>query len=213
MAVDPFDRIGRAERQEAGQHLIEGDAERIEVAARGDRAVHAPGLFRRHIGKRAGYDLRRLGRLTLARQTRGDAEPGDVLVDEAAPARLAQRRGDADGEAQEAPGLHRRADEPLERFAAWILAQQRCPTGSADRLVWPGRPCGVELILQLVLMGEAIEDGRRGMLRGGHHNQHRATAALAVRSLSPAQAQELGRDPRTGFGGRERPNGSETRAP
>ena len=118
MAVDPFHRIGRAERQTPGEHLIERDAERIEVAARVDRAVHSPGLFGRHIGERAGDDLGRLGRLTLARQTRGDAEPGeprpsvravhqdigrlDVLVDEAALVRLAQRGGDADGEAQEA---------------------------------------------------------------------------------------------------------------
>jgi hypothetical protein len=76
MAVDPFHRIGRAERQTAGEHLIECDAERIKVAARIDRAVHSPGLFGGHIGKRAGDELRRLGRMTLARQTRGDAKPG-----------------------------------------------------------------------------------------------------------------------------------------
>ena len=38
----------------AGQHLVEGDAERIEIAAGIDRAVHAAGLFRRHVGERAG---------------------------------------------------------------------------------------------------------------------------------------------------------------
>ena len=90
----------------AGEHPIERDAERIEVAAEVDRAIHSPGLFGRHIGERAGDNLGRLGRLTLARQTRGDAEPGeprpsvgavdqdvgrlDVLVDEAALVRLAQ---------------------------------------------------------------------------------------------------------------------------
>ena len=148
MAVDPFHRIGGAERQTAGEHLIERDAERIEVAARVDRAVHPPGLFGRHIGERAGDDLGRLGRLTLARQTRGDAEPGeprpsvgavhqdigrlDVLVDEAALVRLAERRGDADREAQEALRLHRFADEPLERLAARILEQQRRSTAFAD---------------------------------------------------------------------------------
>ncbi len=35
--------------------------------------------------------------------------------------------------------------------------------------------------------GEAVEAGRQRPLRGGHHNQHRATAALAVRSPSRAQ--------------------------
>ena len=74
MAMDPFHRIGRAERQCAGEHLIERDAERIEVAAGIDRAVHPSGLFGGHVGERAGDGLGRLGRLALARQTRGDAE-------------------------------------------------------------------------------------------------------------------------------------------
>ena len=147
MAMDPFHRIGGAERQTAGEHLVERHAERVEIATRIDRAVHPPGLFGRHIGERAGDDFGRLGRLTLARQTRGDAEPGepgqsvravhqdigrlDVLVDEAALVRLAQRGDDADGEAQEAARLHRRADEPIERLAARILEQQRGSTAFA----------------------------------------------------------------------------------
>ena len=59
VAMDPFHRVIRAERQRARQHLIEGDAEGIEVAAGIDRAVHPPGLFRRHIGQRAGDELGR----------------------------------------------------------------------------------------------------------------------------------------------------------
>ena len=127
--MDPFHRIGGAERQATGEHLVERDAERVEIAARVDRAVHSPGLFWRHISERTGDDLGRLRRLTLARQPRGDAEPGeprpsvravhqdigrlDVLVNEAALVHAGQRRGDADGKAQEASRLHRRADEPL----------------------------------------------------------------------------------------------------
>ncbi len=72
MAMNPFHRIGGAERQTAGEHLIERDAERIEVAAGIDRAVHPPGLLGRHIGERAGDELGRPGRLTLARQMRRD---------------------------------------------------------------------------------------------------------------------------------------------
>ena len=77
MAMDPLHRIGGGERQRAGEHLVEGDAERIEIAAGVDRAVHSSGLFGRHVGERAGDDLGRLGRLPLARQARGDAEPGE----------------------------------------------------------------------------------------------------------------------------------------
>ena len=36
VAMNPFHRIGRRERQRSRQHLIEGNAERIEVAARID---------------------------------------------------------------------------------------------------------------------------------------------------------------------------------
>ena len=187
----------------AGEHLIERDAERIEVAAGIDRAVHPPGLFGRHVGQRAGDDLGRLGRLTLARQTRGDAEPGeprpsvravhkdigrlDVLVDEAALVRLAQRGGDADGEAQEASHLHRFADESLERLAARILEQQRCSTAFAGKRERPRRPCGVEFVPQFIFVSEAIERGRRRALRGGQHRQHRAAAARAVRAPSAAE--------------------------
>ena len=126
VAVHPFHRIGRGKRQDAREHLVERDAERVEVAAGVDRAVHPPGLFRRHIGERAGDDLGRLGRLPLARQARGDAETGqptssvravhedigrlDVLVDEAALMRPCPARRDADGEAQEASCLHGRAE-------------------------------------------------------------------------------------------------------
>ena len=106
-------------------------------------------------------------------QARGDAEPGephlsiravhqdigrlDVLVDEAALVELAQSRGDADGQAQEASYLHGRAEQPVERLAARILEHQHGPTGVAHELQRPHRPCPVELILQLVFVREAIE--------------------------------------------------------
>ena len=58
VAVDPFHRVGGAERQTTGEHPVERDAERIEVAAGIDRAIHPSGLFGRHIGERAGDRLR-----------------------------------------------------------------------------------------------------------------------------------------------------------
>ena len=197
VAVDPFHRIGRAERQAAGEHLIERDAERIEVAAGVDRAVHPPGLFGRHVGQRAGDDLRRLGRLTLARQTRGDAEPGkprpsvravhqdigrlDVLVDEAALVRLAERGDNPDGETQEALHFHRSVDQSRKRFAAWILEQQRRSTTFAGKRQRPRGPSDVELVPQFVFVSEAIEDGRGGRSAAG------STASAALRLPSSAR--------------------------
>jgi len=78
VAVHPFHRVGSAERQNSGEHSIERDAERIEVAAGIDPSVHPPGLLGGHIGQRAGDDLGRFGRLPLARQTRG--EDPDVQI-------------------------------------------------------------------------------------------------------------------------------------
>ena len=68
VAVHPLHRIAGGEGEGSGEHFEEGDSQRIEVAARIDGAVHPPGLFRRHVGERAGDHLRRRGRLVLARQ-------------------------------------------------------------------------------------------------------------------------------------------------
>ena len=133
VAMDPFHGIGGREGQRPGQHLVEGDAQGVEIAAGIDRAIHPAGLLRRHIGKAAGDDLGRRRRLALARQPRGDAEAGqadiaggvdeqifrlDVLVDEAAPMQLPQRRRQRNGEAEEARQLKRLPQDPVEGFAA-----------------------------------------------------------------------------------------------
>ncbi len=62
--------------------------------------------------------------------------------------RLTRSGGDADRVAQEVPRLQRRADEPIERFAARILEQQRCSAAFAGKReyaqeIWnaPFRPC------------------------------------------------------------------------
>jgi len=72
MAMHPFHRIRSREGQTAGQHLVEGHAEGIEVAAGIVRAVHTAGLFGRHVGERSGDELGRLGRLAFARKPRSD---------------------------------------------------------------------------------------------------------------------------------------------
>ena len=77
VAVNPLHRVGGGERQRSGEHLVERDAERIEIAAGVDRAVHPPGLLGRHVRKRAGDDFRRRQRLALARQPGGEAEAGE----------------------------------------------------------------------------------------------------------------------------------------
>ena len=123
------------------QHFVEGDAQRIEIAAGVHRAVHPAGLFRRHVGERPGDHLRRRGGLVLARQTRGNAEPRqphaaacrvhqdicrlDVLVDQASLMHSAERPRERDRDAQEMRYVQWSAKQPIERRTAGILKHQR----------------------------------------------------------------------------------------
>ena len=114
VAVDPLQRIDGSKREHAGKHFVQHDAQRVEIASGIDRPIHSPGLFRRHIGKRSGDNLRRRGRLPLAWQARGEAKAGqpgiaprgvrddvrrlDVAVEELSCVEAAQRLGDGDGQ-------------------------------------------------------------------------------------------------------------------
>jgi hypothetical protein len=68
VAVDQFHRVRSGKRQDPGEHSVEGDAERVEVAAGIDRPVHSPCLLGRHVGERSGDRLGRMRRLAFARQ-------------------------------------------------------------------------------------------------------------------------------------------------
>src|ERR1700722_20028730 len=114
MPVHPLHRIGGGEGKLPRQHFVEGDTQRIEIAAGVHRAVHPASLFWRHVWERPGDYVRRRWGLMLARETRGYAEPGqpyaaacrihqdirrlDILMDEAALVYMAQRprQGDRD---------------------------------------------------------------------------------------------------------------------
>ena len=126
-AVDPLHRVAGAERQDAGEHLVEDDAHRIEIAARIDRAVHPAGLFGRHVGERAGAELGLVGRGVFARQARGEAEAGEV--DRRRPLAVHQDIGRSDVLVDE-PAL----DGPCRR-----LRRARSP-GARKRSVSIGRP-------------------------------------------------------------------------
>src|SRR5713101_3640582 len=100
LAVDPLQRVGGGERQRARKHLVQGDAQRVEIAAGINRTVHPASLLGCHISERAGNNLGRYGRLALAWQLGRNPESGepyvagvvdkyvrrlDVLMDEALP--------------------------------------------------------------------------------------------------------------------------------
>ena len=45
VAMDPLHGVICGEWEHAGEHLVQGDAQRVEIAAGIYRAVHPPGLF------------------------------------------------------------------------------------------------------------------------------------------------------------------------
>src|SRR5215475_5320154 len=66
----PFHGIRSIKGQTTRQHFIECDAEGVQITPGIDRTIHSPGLLRCHVGKRSGYELGWLGRLSFAREAR-----------------------------------------------------------------------------------------------------------------------------------------------
>ena len=113
--MDPLHRISSTEGQGPGQHLVERDAQRVEIAAGIDRAVHSAGLFRRHVRERPGHHFGCFRGLTLAGHMGGNAESSepdattrnihedirglDVFVDETSLMYSAQRTHERDRDA------------------------------------------------------------------------------------------------------------------
>src|SRR5713101_5837958 len=171
LAVDPLQGVGGRERQPARKHLVQGDAQRVEIAAGINRAVHPASLLGCHIGKRAGNNLGRYGRLALARQLGRNPEAGkpcvsgtidkhirrlDVLMYEALPMDLAECCCQANGDAQEASQFERMPLVPLKNpvqwFTARILEYEDGPsfvTSKGQRL---GRPRRIEFGGERVLV-------------------------------------------------------------
>ena len=197
VAVDPLQRVGGSKRQHARKHLVQGDAQRVEIAAGIDRAIHAPGLFGRHVGEGAGNDLRRRGRLALARQPGRDAEAGepdvagvvdehvrrlDVLVDETAPMDVAERRRQANGDAQEARQIERLPLVPLKNaiqgLTARVLEYEDRPSFVTSERQRLGCPRGIEFGCERVFVLEPSETLRRRLFCGECDRQDRRWVAV-----------------------------------
>ena len=74
MEVDQFERIAVRERRRTGEEFVQRRAERIQVGAVVDDAIHAPGLLRRDVRQRSG-EVRDRGRVRIfARRERREPE-------------------------------------------------------------------------------------------------------------------------------------------
>ena len=209
MAVDPLHRISGRERQHPREHLVEGNAQRIEIAAGVDRAVHSPGLFRCHVGERSGDHFGRLWSSMLSRQTRSNAEPGepcalasrvhqdirwlDVLVDDASLMHLADRGHEWNGDAQELRHPERHAQEAIERLAPRVFEHQRHPPPAGGECQRPRGPVGIERGPEFVFVLEPPNGLACGVFRRRSDNQDwRHTVAGA--SVEGEFAFPLGRE-------------------
>ena len=164
VAVHPFHRVGRRKGQTPREHLVQGDTQSVEIAARVDRAIHPAGLFRRHVGQRAGDEFRQLEGLALAPKPRRDAEAHEanatrsrihqdvgrlnVLVNQIAGVKLAQGARQADGQMQKLSHLHRPTDESVQRLAAGIVQDEHRPPVVLNKREGPDRPFRVEVLPQ-----------------------------------------------------------------
>ncbi len=158
--MNPIQRVGGDEGEPAREQLEQRDAERVQVAARIDRAVHSAGLLRGHVGKRPGQNLRRLQNLAFPWRQRRAAEAGeehpiagidenirgfDVFVNQPTGVRLRKDARDRDGQRQEFRQLTALTDAALERLTAGILQKQHVTAFAASQCQRPGGPPGLEL--------------------------------------------------------------------
>ena len=97
------------------------------------------------------------------------------------------RRDKTEGEVQERSHRHRLAEQPFQQFSARILQHQHGSTAFAVEFQRPHRPRPVQLILQSVFVGKALEDVGRRLLRSGQHGQHGAAAAVGLSAPPPAE--------------------------
>ena len=150
MAMHQFHGIRGRKRQYACDHLVQGHAQRVKIAARIYGAVHPARLLGRHVRKRARNDLRRCWRLALARALGRDAKPGkpdppgrgvyehvgrlDVFVNESSSMESAKCGSQRNGQPQKASDLHWTADEAIEGLASGVLDYQHRPPALAHEV-------------------------------------------------------------------------------
>jgi hypothetical protein len=230
VTMDPLEGLGCRERPRSRQHLVEGDPTGVQVAARIDRPIHAPGLLRGHVGERPGDDGGRLGGLSLVLHARREAESrepdptGDdvrehvrgleVSVDQAALVKPLESRGQPHRHAQEGRRLPGGPQVRGQQPGAGIFDRQ--PSVGSGEVERPGRPDGIQLVAQAVRMGELLQGrGRRLGLRRRHHQPRQAGVRIGLSREDelPVVPHDLPREGRRCHGARPPGRRHSCRAP
>jgi hypothetical protein len=108
----------------------------------------------------------------------------DVLVDEAAPVDLCERRSDRDGEAQKAPHLHGHPEQSVQRLAVGVLEHQHGPTALADELERSHRPRPARPSMRIRKQGDRgwrVSDAPQRAARPARQPDNRRRASLFCR--------------------------------
>ncbi len=220
----------------ACKHLVQGDAQRIEIAAGTNRTIHAAGLFGRHVGEGAGNGLDRYGRLALVRQSGRNPESGeprvagvvdehvrrlDVFVYEAVPMDLAESLRQANGDAQVASQFERLPVIPhkvplknqIQGLASRIFEYKDRPPFVTSERQRNGSPRRIKFGCERVFVLKTPESLGRRTIRGERHHQDRGRVArlpAAIKDEIRAFPQGLQHVPRRiGHGGHTRRHTSE----
>jgi len=191
VAVDPLHGVERGERQVAGQQLVQDHPQRIQVAAGIDRAVHAAGLFRRHVGEAAADPA--FGRVRQRAQALGDAEAGQahvraalrdqevgrlqILVDDVAPVQFGQGQRDGGAQVQDLGQRQRFAGHQAQRRGAVVGQHQHAGALAARQRQRPGGPGAIEFGAQGIFVFEPRQGGLA--LVAGGQQQHGKAIGIA----------------------------------
>ena len=100
---------------------------------------------------------------------------------------LAQRCSNADGDAQEAFDFHRWAEKSAEQLPAGILEHQNALTAMSREFERPHGPGAVQLILERVFVGKAIDSRRSRLFRSREYDQD--VFASIARAFAPRSAE------------------------
>jgi hypothetical protein len=211
VAMHPFERVLRLEGQAPREHLVERDAQRIEVGAAVDDPVHAPRLLGRQVRQGALDELQgSCGRL-LAGEAGGEPEVGelhlagrrveeDVLglqvpVEDALLVQLRHGPRDTDRKLQESLDGHGRAEDVVERRTAEILQDERRHPLVLHEVERPHDRLEVQRCSNRVLVLQALDVHRAAAPRIEHLQDHRAAIGRpdpAEQARPPALVNYLG---------------------
>jgi hypothetical protein len=203
MRVNQLERVGRFEGQHAGEQLVERGAERVQVRARVDGAVHPARLLRGDVGQRPREGLHRRRRLDRLSPSGRNPEVDqadvpefsvdedilglDIAVDDPPPVHLGERSGQKGSQVERGPDRQRALGQrAAERCISPLLEHQRKSLAirlEADR---PDDPRHLQGAEQRVLVPQPLQCPR-GRCLVARELEHDLEAALFVHSPHDAR--------------------------